>query len=464
MVDMPLGGQDNAPPSPLQQSKVDIHYSWRTEPEIDLDRQNTLTACLATQPDIKQGIYPFKGVRLTRADVEWLLVNHENGLGPVDWNDEQQRKRWGLDLRAADLRQVNLRNLPLARMRGGLMREEWQQATLEQRNIAGVHFEGADLSEAHLEGATLEGAHLERATMRRVYMREVNLFRAYLKNAYLRGARLEQANLRGTQLEGAYLFEAHLEGVDLRNAFFDNATNLERITLGEKKFGFARLADVHWGDVNLSVVNWAAMKRLGDEYRARQREIERGTRTIREKRRRLEDYLAAVRANRQLANTMRAQGMNEEAVRFAYRAQALQREVFWREVKWGRVEALPGDMLPERLQPAVQDYWFRVRRLGAYFFSYFLDILAGYGYRPGRSVLIYLLMIFTFATCYYFVGHLSPSEALIFSVTSFHGRGFLPGPFALGSPVTGLAASEAIVGLFIEISFIATFTQRFLGR
>src|SRR5438270_2603989 len=172
-------------------------FPWRTEPEPTLDRQNFLTACLATQPDTKQNIYPFKGIKLTRADIEWLLITHENGRGPIDWSDEQQRKRWGLDLRAADLRQVNLRNLPLARMRGGLAREEWQQATLEQRNIAGVHFEGADLSEAHLEGATLEGAHLERATLRRVYMREVNLFRAYLKNAYLRGAHLEQANLRG---------------------------------------------------------------------------------------------------------------------------------------------------------------------------------------------------------------------------------------------------------------------------
>jgi len=439
-------------------------FPWRTEPDPDLDRQNFLTACLATQPDIKQNIYPFKGVKLTRADIEWLLITHENGRGPIDWSDEQQRNRWGLDLRGADLRQLNLRNLPLARTRGGLTRDEWQLATLEQRDMAGVHLEGATLSEAHLEGATLEGAHMGRATLRRVHMEEVNLFRASLKNTYLRQAHLEQANLRGTQLEGAYLFEAHLEGADLRNAFFDSATNLERITLGEKKFGFAQLADVHWGDVNLSVVNWASMKRLGDEYRARQREIVRGTRTVGEKAKRLEDYSAAVRANRQLANTMRAQGMNEEAVRYAYRAQTLQRKVLWRQVLWGRVESLPPDMVPGRLQLAVQELWLRARKFGGYIFSWFLDILAGYGYKPGRSVLIYLLMILGFATCYHFIGHLSPSEALIFSVTSFHGRGFLPGPFALGSPVTGLASLEAVIGLFIAIRSCATFTQRFFGR
>jgi hypothetical protein len=156
--------------------------------------------------------------------------------------------------------------------------------------------------------------------------------------------------------------------------------------------------------------------------------------------------------------------MNEEAIPFAYRAQILQKKVFWRQVLWGQVESLETSTPKRELRQNAQDIWRRIRSFAAYVFSWFLDILAGYGYKPGRSLLIYILMILGFATCYYLIGHLSPSEALIFSVTSFHGRGFLPGPFALGNPVTGLAAVEAVVGLFIEISFIATFTQRFFGR
>jgi hypothetical protein len=35
---------------------------------------------------------------------------------------------------------------------------------------------------------------------------------------------------------------------------------------------------------------------------------------------------------------------------------------------------------------------------------------------------------------------------------------------SLGDPVAIIAAAEAIIGLLIEISFIATFTQRFFGR
>src|SRR5215470_4248692 len=67
--------------------------SWRTEPEIDSNRQQYLTERLTIKPDIAQGNYPFKGIKLDRADVEWLLANHEQKRGPIDWTDEPQRER-----------------------------------------------------------------------------------------------------------------------------------------------------------------------------------------------------------------------------------------------------------------------------------------------------------------------------------------------------------------------------------
>jgi hypothetical protein len=52
----------------------------------------------------------------------------------------------------------------------------------------------------------------------------------------------------------------------------------------------------------------------------------------------------------------------------------------------------------------------------------------------------------------------------VFSVASFHGCGLFPSEnVTLHSPLTVLAALEAVIGLLIEISFIATFTQRFFG-
>src|SRR4051794_30444780 len=68
-------------------------FPWeRTEPEIDTKRQEELSKHRALTPNIQQGIYPFRGMKLSRADVEWLLATHEDGRGPVIWSDESQRR------------------------------------------------------------------------------------------------------------------------------------------------------------------------------------------------------------------------------------------------------------------------------------------------------------------------------------------------------------------------------------
>ena len=143
---------------------------WRIEPEIDVERQKYLEERRSITPDIEQGIYPFKNIKLSRADIEWLLATHENGRGPVDWSDPKQRERDGIDLRGAYLSGVDLSGLPLARILGGLTGGNWTNITLEQRDLAAVHMEGAYLKEVHLEGAILGIAYLERA-----FLGEANL-------------------------------------------------------------------------------------------------------------------------------------------------------------------------------------------------------------------------------------------------------------------------------------------------
>ena len=73
------------------------------------------------------------------------------------------------------------------------------------------------------------------------------------------------------------------------------------------------------------------------------------------------------------------------------------------------------------------------------------------------------------ATAYFVLGQtvgpaLSPLGSFVFSMTSFHGRGFFPGGIALDDPLTVLAALEAFVGLLIEVTFIATLTQRLFSK
>jgi len=265
---------------------------WRTEPEIDTNRQEELTQCRAIVPDIEKGRYPFKDMKLSRADVEWLLATHESGgiRGPVDWSDESQREREGLDLRGADLQQKDLSGLPLARIRGGIATRERIAATEEQENIAGILLEGANLAEAQLQRAcllaanlsraNLSGASLNRAELSRANLQFANLERAKLgianlSEADLGLANLHEAELNGAHMEGASLIMAHLEEADATNAhlerailsgahlqgaflgrvFFDQGTYLTDVVLSNT----ALLESVRWGGVDLSVANWTSV-------------------------------------------------------------------------------------------------------------------------------------------------------------------------------------------------------------
>jgi len=241
--------------------------------------------------------------------------------------------------------------------------------------------------------------------------------------------------------------------------------------VSDRLHGTVKLGDVRWGGADLTGIDWYRVKRLGDERSPRAADqapsqgirglgnvLRAGAAAIRPRNlgftlpllalgayfgallwRRLRPRLAVVRAYRQLAAALREQGMADEADRFAYRALVCQRGVLLRRL-----------------------------RLPHYLFSWFLWLIAGYGYRPLRTAFWYVAPVATFATLYAHFGMVdghsfNVTEAVVFSVTSFHGRGFFPGTLKLDDPVTVMAAVEAVLGLFVEISFITTFTQRYFG-
>jgi Pentapeptide repeats (8 copies) len=306
---------------------------------------------------------------------------------------------------------------------------------LEQARLFKAHLEGANLKFVHLEHANLAYAHLEKANLGSVHLEGARLSSAHLEGADLGDARLEGANLGEAHLEGADLSYAHLEGARLTGVWLDSKTVLTHAYLDDK----TRLGDIHWsgvGAVDLTTPSWANVRTLGDEHGVGLRADDF-------------DHEAVVRAYRQVAAQLRAQGMNEVADRFLFRAQVRQRGVLLRRLH-----------IPQ------------------YLGSWILAILAGYGYRPGRTLFWYFAVIAGFTVLYMQAttgwvpfGLPAPSalaplpwyEALILSVSSFHGRGFFQPLQSLGDPIAALAAIEAVVGLFIEIAFIATFTQRFFG-
>src|SRR6266699_4205472 len=228
---------------------------WRSELEIEMARQEELARHLAITPDSKQGVYPFIGMKLSRADVEWLVATHENAQSSQASSDEQQQHPQGLDLRGAYLRYADLHALPLVRLRGSLTREEWEDATEEQRAAAAVLLTGANLSEAHLEEADLSEAHLEKADLSEVHMQGATLKLAHLERAYLNGAHLEKANLSEARLEKVYLSEAHLEQALLSEAHLEegylSGAYLKAADLSLAHLEGAYLNEAHLEDTSL---------------------------------------------------------------------------------------------------------------------------------------------------------------------------------------------------------------------
>ncbi|MBV9232021.1 MAG: pentapeptide repeat-containing protein, partial [Chloroflexi bacterium] len=382
-------------------------------------RRQQLTSCLLIKANVSNKRFPFKnaeylknakdssepscrGMRLVRADIEWILAHTQET---------------SVDLRGADLSHADLSGLSFNEARFGLTKSEQAKAKEDQCIYA----------RAHLENANLERAGLERAHLHQVYMEGAQLNKAHLENADLSDAQLQHTNFT----------EAHLGKTNLRNASLSGAYFKEAILASKDGVG-PYLVDVHWENCNLAFLDLSPIKMLGEEYQAYKEYDEAGQKKIEQDH--IEEHQSAVRANRQLALALGSQGLNEEASRFAYRAQLIQRVLYWKQHK-----------------------------IGAALFSFLLDALAGYGYKPQRSLIAYIIVIFSFM-CFYLLNahfalpHLTWDEALVLSVSSFHGRGFFPQDIVLGSTYARISAVEAILGLFIEISFIATFTQRFFGK
>jgi uncharacterized protein YjbI with pentapeptide repeats len=450
---------------------------------------------------------PFDGIRLSGADVFWLVARVTVGAPKptaiaklakrlLSESDELAKRMLlpavgDLHLEGAQLEGANLNYalLRYAHLEGAYLFDAFLQgamlmhAHLERAVLSDAHLEGAFLTEVHAEGAFFVRAHMEGARPIRAHLEKSHLQDAHLEDSYLSGAHLEGANLRNVHLQGARLYDAHFEDAnlkaahfegkvmsadglalvrqwapdfeaelppaDLQGAFFDRGSILSEATIGDTEHGYIAVRDVQWGDVNLSVVDFTNTRRgfprtrieaieLGDERKAYKPEDKYGK--PKDNQRRLQEYKAALRANRQLATALRSQGLNEDADRFAYKAQRLQRQVLWRQ---GRKDAAVG--------------------------SWFLDLIAGYGYRPLRAFAAYAFVIALFTGLYLLNSHfvapyLTWNEALVLSMSSFHGRGFFNPNIQLGDTYAQLAAVEALVGLFIEVTFIATFTQRFFAR
>ena len=389
---------------------------------------------------------------------------------------------------AIQLQGANLRNAQLqgAELMGAQLQKAFLvQAQLQEANLRNAQLKGANLGEAQLQKANLRDAQLQEVNLGGAQLQKVNLGGTQLQKANLRNTQLQEATLWGAQLQGAslwkaqlqgaFLARAQLQGADLRGSNLDGAT-LDGVTLNDEAYGAVRLADVRWGEVNLAVVEWGHLTKLGDEQRAHQikDDKQRTSTTLT----RVEGYKVAVRANLQLAVGLREQGLNEDADHFAYRAQVLQRELLRLEIglpqiklvqliqkRWQRVHKKSSREAQQYkgLWKKIQEFEIKVQKFGSFIFSLFLAGLTGYGFKPGRWLIVYLGTITVFAVFHYFLGmpHTTWLSAFAISVLNLHGRPFLNPPPGLEGVIDIV---EAFFGLVIEAVLVAIITQRILRK
>jgi hypothetical protein len=394
---------------------------------ISPERQAELLA--ACRANLEAGRAPYAGVRIrTGGEVSWIIA--QNPLWSGEYDEYTVKYRLipeGIHVERINLKGAWLADINLTGMK--LRRADLSGANLVRAILSDTDLVDADLSNTDLGFSDLSGANLNWVDLSGAHLREVSL---------------RNARLTFTNLQSAGLARCDLRGANLRNARMDAATLLGDIGIDSTTL----VRDVVWNGAPLTSIDWSKVDHLGDEDRGsirRHPEKEYSERAAS-----LEKYQGAARANQQLSVALRGQGITEASSRFAYRAQIFQRKVLLRNAHFLR--------------------WFG---------SLLLDLVSGYGYRPGRTLLCYLATIFGFMLGYLLVTHGTPVfglhepagthplqwyEALVFSITSFHGRGFFPQGITLSDPVAVLAALEAVIGLVIEIIFIATFTQRFFAK
>ncbi|HKD75711.1 MAG TPA: pentapeptide repeat-containing protein [Ktedonobacterales bacterium] len=441
-----MGDQDDTPPG--------------------LARQKELLAAKAANE--QSGKPPFDGVRIaTWGELRWVMQQHQWSGAETLRSGECRADLRGVDMMGANLANVALRGAKLqgatlfdavlddAELEGADLREanlnaarldrailegadlrgaQLSPAFLNEARLKGAHLEGADLHAADLNRADCTKAHFEGADLTEVIARESVFYYASLEHVNLDHAILEKADLRGVNLSGAELPHANLKGAQLQRARMDGDTELREIVFDRD----TRWVDVHWNDATLTLIDWSQAPRLGDEVAIRN-VLRGGKRQIR--RLRAAAYREAARSYRGLSLALRDQGMGNVASRYRLRELSLERDAL------------------------------RTERSPAYWGAAILYSFTGYGEHMGRILATYFGVILTFAGIYLAVrrqlGGTQIVDALVFSISSFHGLGFFPGVgfsgnFSPHDPLVIVGAVEAIIGLFVLVILVATFSRRFL--
>lgn len=274
----------------------------------------------------------------------------------------------------------------------------------------------------NLEGFELAGVDLECRRLSGALMIHVNLEGAHLFKTHLEGAHLFGASLRG-----ASLFKALLDGANLRTADVTDANLLG-----------ASLRDTKLEGLVIGPHTMVANERTGD-VASRGRKREEASRAWQEAE---EIYLS-------LLNNNKAAGRHEEASEIFYRLMVVKRKLMPRGSvhRWG---------------------------------SKFMDLICGYGERPGRVILAGMALIFVSALFFFAFGVRTGADStVVFDASASaeaNGRSFMTCLYfsIITMTTTGygdvtptdatrlFAASEAFAGAFLMAVFVLVFGRKMM--
>ncbi len=316
---------------------------------------------------------------------------------------------------------------------------DWSEADLSGWNLEGLklsnkgniaNLQNANFSRANLENINLASANLEKAYFGGTNLKNAILRESVLKGAYLRGAILENATLHKSCLQGADMIGANLQNAKLWSSNLQRAklqrTNLKNTGFNEKTI----LHDVNWYQCQID----NSTLKLADNQLDKK--------VIQEKN---NDYKKAREVYRNLKNYFRQEGMFNISGEYYYREKLMETKCNWKNKKYFK-----------------------------WTFNMFFNLVAGYGERPGRVIIWWAGIIFSFAYIYYHCNGIyngiaynitsyNPKflETLYFSIVTFTTLGFgdlvpKPGFFQL------LASFEALLGAIFMAMFIFVFARKMI--
>jgi hypothetical protein len=416
-------------------------------------------------------------VALSRADVEWLLLNELHLF--LDLGGKR------LSLAFADLTKVDLSCLPLE----------------------GIDMSAADLSYANLIDANLKEARLEWAKLEETRLQGADLSKAWMGGTDLRGARFNQQ----TRLNGTHFFTARPEL---------SAEGEEPVRLRRTDPLRLQVAGVQWNDAQvIYVADLHKARRLGDDsgYRFRSRSsstplsdikalrdlkmaplalLKKKSNTRRGAVEYQECLQRVIGAYGQFAAMLDSQGLGHISRRMRYRSRQLERRLhppfeqkessrsldarvsrISRRTAWisegsqktlrhlmCRIAFVFVDGLVNPFRLKLEQVSYAVRHYVKTFLSVILDLMCGYGYKPVRIIVAYLLTVGVFARIY---ATYPPSKdaphgwnTIWLSMIAFHGRGIVNSTIGASSTLLWAPALEAAIGLVIEALLVAVIIRR----